>query len=832
MPGQTMGSLTPTNQQRTLGGILSIRQAALCRLSVLVLTLCSVGAWAQTVTTFEGIDASQVAHPEADADANGAIGTKQYMEWTNVYYQAYDKVTFAPVWSTPQPGTTPFTNNGLTACNNLNPGDGVILFDNLASRWVIAGHTPAPNYYYCVAVSSTDDLTASNFKWYTYAFPLNSILGTNAQGTTFYPDWPKIAVWPDAYYVGIDMGDPNNGFLDVGVAACALDRTHMLTGATAVAPQCFVNPIPVTSTPYLAHSLEPADVQGSIPPPVGSPEYFVSIQNPVIDGVTNTSDAINLWQFHVDWTTPANSTFTQSSVPVTAYIPGCYSTSAPGNTECVPESTTATTNQRIDSVGDRLMFRFAYRNFGEYQSYLVSHTVQVGTGVRSQTGIRWYELRGNGAPAVYQSGTIRPDQTLYRFMPSIAQDQNGNAAVGYSVSSASTHPGMSASWWSLTGQTAPAEIPLYSGAGDEQNAYFWGDYSSMTVDPVGGCAFWYINQYLSANQAGTSTIWRTRISNFSVPGCGTVTAAPSSLTFAAQAVGTSSSSQLVTLSNGQSAALNIGSISFTGNNPGSFTQTNDCGSSLPAAQTCSIQVTFTPQVSGSLTATLNVNDNAGNTPQTVALSGTATGGQVVLSVTSILFGNVVTGTSKTAAAVKLTNTTSAALTGINIVSSGAPFSQVNTCGTMLAAGAQCTITITFSPTIVAQLSGTITINDSATGSPQIISVKGTGVLPISVVPVSLAFGQVTVGTSTAAKISTVTNNQKVAITFSSILLTGTNPGDYSQTNTCSSGLAAGAKCTISIIFTPTAKGSRPASVTFTDTGTNSPQILPLIGTGK
>ena len=821
----------PTSQRRTFEGFLSIPRAALCWLSLFVVTAGSVAARAQTVTTFEGIDASQVAHPEADADANGAIGTKQYMEWTNVYIQAYDKVTFAPVWSTPQPGTMPFTTNGLTNCNNLNPGDGVILFDNLALRWVIAGHSPAPNYYYCVAVSSTDDLTASNLKWYTYAFSLNAILGTNAQGTTYFPDWPKIATWPDAYYVGMDMGDPNNGFQDVGVLACALDRTDMLTGAAAAAPQCFVNPNPVTTAPYLAHSLEPADIEGSVPPPAGSPESFVSIQNPVIDGVTNTSDSINLWQFHVDWTTPANSTFTQSSIPVTAYIPGCYSLTSPGNTECVPESTSATTGQRIDSVGDRMMFRFAYRNFGDYQSYLASHTVQVGSAVRSQTGIRWYEFRGNGTPALYQSGTIRPDQSLYRFMPSISQDQSGNAAVGYSVSSASTHPGISASWWNLVSQTTPTEIPLYSGTGDEQNGYFWGDYSSMTVDPVGGCSFWYINEYLSANQSGTATIWRTRVSTFGLPGCGSVTVSPTSLTFGSQALGTSSASQLVTLNNGQGAALSITGINFTGNNPNSFTQTNNCGSSVPAGGSCSIHVSLAPLITGALSATLNVNDNGAGSPQTVAVTGTGIA-PVLLSSTSILFGNVVIGTSKTTAAVKLTNQMPVALTGISIASSGAPFSQVNTCGTTLAAGGHCSITITFSPTVTGTQPGTITITDSAVTSPQAIAVKGTGVVPLSLAPLSLAFGQVTVGTSSAAKVSTLTNNEKVAVTVSNVALTGTRPGDYSQTNTCIGTLAAGGKCTISVIFTPLAKGSRPASVTITDTGTNSPQVLPLAGAGK
>src|SRR5437763_9950254 len=120
MPGRTTRFLMLVNRQRTFGGALSRRLAALCLLALLVAS----SAWAQTVNTFEGIDASQVAHPESDADANGAIGTKQFMEWTNVYYQAYDKVTFAPVWHTPQPGPTPFINNGVTNCSNLNPCDG------------------------------------------------------------------------------------------------------------------------------------------------------------------------------------------------------------------------------------------------------------------------------------------------------------------------------------------------------------------------------------------------------------------------------------------------------------------------------------------------------------------------------------------------------------------------------------------------------------------------------------------------------------------------------------------------------------------------------------
>ncbi len=548
--------------------------------------------------------------------------------------------------------------------------------------------------------------------------------------------------------------------------------------------------------------------------------------------MTTTSDTFNLWQFHVDWSTPANSTFTQSTVPVTAYTPGCYLPSTPVNTICVPEPSTSTTGQHIDSVGDRLMFRFAYRNFGTYQSYLVSHTVQTGTGSGSQTGIRWYELRGNGVPALYQSGTVSPDLSLYRFMPSIAQDQSGNAAIGYSVSSSSVHPGLSASWWSLTAQTAPTEISLFSGAGDEENAFNWGDYSSMTVDPVGGCAFWYVNQYLAANQTGTATIWKTRVSKFSLATCGNVTLSPGPLTFAPQPVATVSASQPVVLHNGQATALTINSISGGGANPGDFHQTNNCGTGLAAGASCTLNVSFAPAAMGTRTATLIVSDNASNSPQTIALSGTGTA-PVTLSSTSLNFGAVVIGTSKKASPVTLSNLMNVALTGITVGVTGSAYSQVNTCGTSIAAHSTCSITVTFAPTTTGTQTGTVTITDSAVNSPQTISLTGLGQLPVTVSPLNLGFGIVKVGTTTAPKTVTVKNNQKISLSITSIAFTGADPGDYAQSaTTCGSSLAAGAKCTISITFTPKAIGARSASLTITDSAITSPQSVKLAGTGN
>ena len=257
-------------------------------------------ASAQTVTSFDGIDASQVASPEYDVDPNGAVGTKQFMEYVNLYYQAYDKVTFAPVWSSPQAVGAPFTKNGLTGCANIS-GDGMIIFDRLASRWVLAGHTGVENnYLYCVAISNTDDLTSPTLAWYTYSIALAPILGKNAEGNVYFPDWPKIATWPNAYYVSIDLNDINQNYREVGVVACALDRTNMLINGTPNSPQCFEVTSPLSEGIYLGHSMIPADVDGTTPPPSGRDEYMVSIQNPPIDGSTSTSGTFNLWDFHLN----------------------------------------------------------------------------------------------------------------------------------------------------------------------------------------------------------------------------------------------------------------------------------------------------------------------------------------------------------------------------------------------------------------------------------------------------------------------------------------------------------------------------------------------------
>jgi hypothetical protein len=489
---------------------------------VMLLLVCSF-AQAQRVHSFEGMDASQTGSSNHDVDPNGAVGTKQYMEWTNVAFQAYDKASpNAPVWSAPQGGTVLFQASNMQNCTSVG-GDGIITFDHLALRWIIALRSSSSSgYFYCVAVSNTDDLRSSSLQWYTYQFALNPVLGKNSNGHVYWPDWPKFGTWQDAYYVSFDLNDVDRSYLQIGVVVCALDRTNMLVGSQPNPMQCFSdpNPIPSHGPLYLKHSLIPADVDGVVPPPSGRDEYLVSIQNPPNNKKSTTSGTINLWDFHLDWGNPTNSTFTNSALSVTPYTPGCYAVSYPPNTFCIPEPSTAQTKNHVDSVGDRLMPRFAYRNFGTYESFLVSHTVQLAKG-NQRTGIRWYELRGSGTPAIYQSGTVDPTTyyKLYRFMPNIAQDSGGNAAVGYSVSSGAVHPGIRASWWNLPQQTAPAELGIISGRGDEENAINWGDYTSMTVDPVDDCTFWYVDQYFAQNETGNETNWNTRIANFKLPTC-------------------------------------------------------------------------------------------------------------------------------------------------------------------------------------------------------------------------------------------------------------------------------------------------------------------------
>ena len=433
-------------------------------------------------------------------DTNGAVGPTQFVQFVNESFAVFNKSTGSLVYG-PADGNTLWQSLGAPCSTNPNL-DEIAQFDKLANRWVLLMPVFDEPSYFCVAVSTTSD--ASNGGWYVYAFPtpVSKLCGCRLQ-----PDYPKLAVWPDGYYLTY------NGGLDgvfVGSEACVLNRNNMLNGAAATM-QCFMN----TSTTY--GTLLPGDLDGTTAPPAGSPAYFLNF-----DG---NDQSLDLWQFHVNWTAPSDSTFTgPTNIPVAAFTEACgetitelnYTTGA-----CIPQKGTS---QMLDSYGDRLMYRLAYRNFGTYQDLLVNHTVTVGTS-GAQTGIRWYELRKTtGTFGLYQQGTYAPDSS-YRWMGSVAMDKLGDIGLGYSASSSTLSPSIR-----YTGRVPSdalgqmeSEIDVLTAAsvphGSQTSNIAWGDYSSMVIDSTDDCTFWYTTEY----QAKAGYHWSTRIASFSFPSCTTPT---------------------------------------------------------------------------------------------------------------------------------------------------------------------------------------------------------------------------------------------------------------------------------------------------------------------
>ena len=332
----------------------------------------------------------------------------------------------------------------------------------------------------------------------------------------------------------------------------------------------------------------------------------------------------------------------------------------------------------------------------------------------------------------------------------------------------------------------------------------------------------------------------------SLSGTGTaavVSLSPTSLAFGSQAVGTTSTAHTVTLSNTGNAALSSTSLALTGTNASDFAQTNTCGSSVAAGAHCTISVTFKPSASGSRTASVSITGNACGSPQRVSLSGTGkltatTGTAPVdgLSPTSLAFGNQSVGATSTAQIATLSNTGNAALSITSLALTGSnasDFAQTNTCGSSVAASANCTISVTFKPAASGSRTASVSITDNTSGSPQTVSLSGTGMAPEDgLSPTSLAFGNVSIGTTSTAQTATLSNSGNAAMSITSLALTGSNASDFAQTNTCGSSVAAGASCTISVTFTPAASGSRTASVSITDNAPGSPQSVSLTGAGS
>ena len=332
-----------------------------------------------------------------------------------------------------------------------------------------------------------------------------------------------------------------------------------------------------------------------------------------------------------------------------------------------------------------------------------------------------------------------------------------------------------------------------------------------------------------------------------------VTLAPGGVTFPGTTEGASSAPVTLTVTNSGTAALHLQSnaIVLTGSNAADFNQTNTCNGATVAAQSsCTISVTFQPSAVGARTAEVQISDDAPGSPQFVSLSGNGAAAPlpaVTLTSASLNFPTTMEGASSAPQAMTVTNSGLAALristNGISLAGTNpGDFSETDTCnGSVVAPQATCSITVIFQPTATGMRAAQVLISDNAVNSPQAVSMSGVGALPsppataaVTLMPTSLNFTNTDEGMVSAPMSITVTNVGGAALNIPSngITFTGTNPGDFTETDTCSnSAVAIGTSCTIIVVFQPTAKGSRTAQVQISDDAPGAPQTLSVSGIG-
>jgi hypothetical protein len=443
-----------------------------------------------SINNWDGVGVGGGYTPDAaPPDTNGAVGgpvvngaSTQYVQWVNEAYAVYDTATGSviagptlgkQIWATFPSGDP---------CRTYNDGDPIVQWDKINHRWILTQFAVSQGanagYRQCVAVSQTENATGA-YNLYEFNYSTN------------FNDYPKVGVGTDGnYYVTYNMFKRGRTF--GGGWVCAWNGAAMRAGQNPATLQQCVN----SGSP----SLLPADLDTSYAAAAAAKDEYV---------VNFGTNVVNYWRFHVDWTNTANTKLNgPTAIAVAAFSKAC------GGGTCIPQPGTT---QQLDSLGDRMMYRLAYRQFTGYDSIVATHSVATG-GV---TGVRWYELRSanNGPLAVYQQGTFQPD-SLYRWMSSGAMDKVGNIVIGYSVSSssvkadvrfASRAPGDPLG--TLGGETAIA--PATRGSQLPTLAR-WGDYAAMSVDPADDCTMYFTTEYLKADGKFN---WSTRVGKVKVTGC-------------------------------------------------------------------------------------------------------------------------------------------------------------------------------------------------------------------------------------------------------------------------------------------------------------------------
>ena len=425
-------------------------------------------------------------------DTVGDVGRTQYVQMVNTTFQVWNKDGTSPANGGPFAINSLWTSNSVNdnGCDTQNAGDPIVLYDQTADRWMLAQFTN-PNtapFDMCIAYSQTPDATGA---FYTYSFRLSAS-----------HDYEKFGIWPDGLYMSTFEGST--------LGAYVFDRAAMLSGSPATF-QYFGSGAGALGAGVSSSGrvrMFPSDWDGTNPPAAGEPDHFLLSRDSGA-GQGGAQDGIDMYDFHVDWTTPANSTFTLAQTfntqPFDVNV-GCTDVDGDGTArDCIAQPGTA---QKIDSLPGRLMHRVQYRNFGDHES-MVAVQSSVDADGNNRVGERWYELRNSGGGwSIYQQGTYAPSSTNSapdRWMGSAAMDSQGDIALGYSLVDATNNVFPSIA---VTGRLANAPLGsmpepeqiMTSGTNSQTGADRWGDYSSMNVDPVDDCTFWYTNQFGGSQQ--------------------------------------------------------------------------------------------------------------------------------------------------------------------------------------------------------------------------------------------------------------------------------------------------------------------------------------------
>ena len=410
-------------------------------------------------------------------DTVGDVGPDHYIQMVNASrFAIWDKEGVPIV---PTTALNSLWTGGVSACTD-GDGDPIVRYDRLADRWLMSEFDLSGNTF-CIYISQGPNPVTDG--WFAYDF-----------SSIRFPDYPQYGVWPDAYYVG-SYESPFLGLY-------AFDRLSMLAGDPATFQRFTVSEL-FGPSPRATRIL-PSDVDGPAPP-AGSPNYFVRSVDDTQDS-GDPVDRLEVWEYNVDFETPANSTVTQASsiFPATFTLLPC----GPGIRDCIPQPGTP---NLIDALFNRALRRLQYRNFGTHETLVVNQVVDIGGGVG---GKRWWELRkvGDGDWTLHQEGTYGPDATS-RFMGSLAMNAAGEIALGYSVSDGvSVLPGIRATGRRPTdppGTMTLDELSIIDGEGVQTTSQRWGDYSSMNIDPSDGATFWYTTEYV--NEFG---MWATHVASF------------------------------------------------------------------------------------------------------------------------------------------------------------------------------------------------------------------------------------------------------------------------------------------------------------------------------